>query len=396
MADVVERLLPCPFCGGTNIDPEGWASTERKGPACDDCAGCADTVELWNSRPLSQAGAGGGVVEIDGVARNEALKSYKNSIDNGYSPRAAMDGAIREYLTRAALALRQLARRLSLFLTTPATSRKSGTRLPHTSRPTQGEPRMTDIKDELKVVIDAFNFQPGSMVYDAYAEIISLRHRLTPPATPVQPTASVEAVARIICRRVHEALSGDWRPGELEQKVNAYWPHYRKEAGEILALIHSAPSAPVSAPSPAGGVREALRALYEWYDRDGSVGGASEVFEQHRAVLSSPATPEPVSAPAGEVVRRVRHKKRGTTYQVLGDAEAQVSTGAYRVWPSDADKHDGDGHPARLAHDGLSLTVYRSEQTGKLWCRFPDEFEDGRFEKLPALSNAPGHGEGGL
>jgi hypothetical protein len=62
MADVVERLLPCPFCGGTNIDPEGWVSTERKGPACDDCAGCADTVELWNSRPLSQAGAGGGAV----------------------------------------------------------------------------------------------------------------------------------------------------------------------------------------------------------------------------------------------------------------------------------------------------------------------------------------------
>lgn len=57
------KLLPCPFCGSTNIDPEGWVSTERKGPACDECAGCADTVELWNSRPLSQAGAGGVVVK---------------------------------------------------------------------------------------------------------------------------------------------------------------------------------------------------------------------------------------------------------------------------------------------------------------------------------------------
>lgn len=32
-------------------------------------------------------------------------------------------------------------------------------------------------------------------------------------------------------------------------------------------------------------LREALAALYEWYDRDGSVGAASVVFEAHRAVL---------------------------------------------------------------------------------------------------------------
>jgi hypothetical protein len=48
-------LLPCPFCGSTNIDPEGWASTERAGPACDDCAGTADTVALWNRRPVTAA-----------------------------------------------------------------------------------------------------------------------------------------------------------------------------------------------------------------------------------------------------------------------------------------------------------------------------------------------------
>lgn len=48
--------------------------------------------------------AGAEAVEIDAVARNEALKSYKHSIDNGYPPRAAMDGAIRDYLRRAALA----------------------------------------------------------------------------------------------------------------------------------------------------------------------------------------------------------------------------------------------------------------------------------------------------
>jgi hypothetical protein len=32
---------------------------------------------------------------------------------------------------------------------------------------------------------------------------------------------------------------------------------------------------------------DALAALYEWYDRDGSVGRASEVFEKYRSVVSS-------------------------------------------------------------------------------------------------------------
>ena len=30
----------------------------------------------------------------------------------------------------------------------------------------------------------------------------------------------------------------------------------------------------------------ALRDIYEWYDRDGSVGGASVVFEENRAALA--------------------------------------------------------------------------------------------------------------
>lgn len=45
-------LLPCPFCGSDDIDPAGWASTDRHGPACMVCSGSADTIELWNSRPL--------------------------------------------------------------------------------------------------------------------------------------------------------------------------------------------------------------------------------------------------------------------------------------------------------------------------------------------------------
>ncbi len=47
-------LLPCPFCGSPNIDPCGWAGNDGSyGPACDDCSGSAQTVELWNSRPIA-------------------------------------------------------------------------------------------------------------------------------------------------------------------------------------------------------------------------------------------------------------------------------------------------------------------------------------------------------
>lgn len=50
------QLLPCPFCGSTNVDPEGWMSvnqdgTQKKtGPACDECGGSTESVERWNSR----------------------------------------------------------------------------------------------------------------------------------------------------------------------------------------------------------------------------------------------------------------------------------------------------------------------------------------------------------
>lgn len=56
-----------------------------------------------------------------------------------------------------------------------------------------------------------------------------------------------------------------------------------------------------------------------------------------------------------------RHIKRGSTYRVLGEAEAQVA------------------HDFRPLRDGDKLTVYQAED-GRLWARFVDEFHDGRFE----------------
>ncbi len=72
---------------------------------------------------------------------------------------------------------------------------------------------------------------------------------------------------------------------------------------------------------------------------------------------------------ANNLKRRVRSLKRGTTYRVLGEAEVQISK------PTLSTK-------GRLLTEGEKLTVYQADEDGKLWVRFPDEFEDGRFEEI--------------
>jgi len=62
---------------------------------------------------------------------------------------------------------------------------------------------------------------------------------------------------------------------------------------------------------------------------------------------------------------RVRHKKRGSTYRVLGRGELQSSS---------------------PIEEGAMLVVYRCETDGRLWVRPAVEFDDGRFE---TLSDAP-------
>ena len=53
------ELLPCPFCGSSEVDPNGWYRMTDKvfgsgcvefGPACDECGSIARTVAAWNTR----------------------------------------------------------------------------------------------------------------------------------------------------------------------------------------------------------------------------------------------------------------------------------------------------------------------------------------------------------
>lgn len=64
-----------------------------------------------------------------------------------------------------------------------------------------------------------------------------------------------------------------------------------------------------------------------------------------------------LSAPTGR--ERVRHRKRGSTYTVMGRAKVQTGT---------------------PLTDYSEVVVYRSEADGSLWVRPVAEFEDGRFE----------------
>lgn len=89
----------------------------------------------------------------------------------------------------------------------------------------------------------------------------------------------------------------DVRPGNsanLLIEMRSAWTMLSEREQEIERLRALAKPAPA-----VEAVREALRAIYEWYDRDGSVGGASAVFEEHRAAIA-PAAQAGTVAQEGE------------------------------------------------------------------------------------------------
>lgn len=195
--------------------------------------------------------------------------------------------------------------------------------------------------------------------------------RTTPPATPAQPNASVEAVDLhdfITHRRAwrqalemalaasdsmetaeywnHEVKAFDrafdliapiasltpaptqgdgpqlrgipfeqfWGEISREERERIRSTDLHKKGDTVLVwvnegdLYHPTPSAPVSAPSPAGGVREALQKLLDHPTN-------AEVIASASAALSSPATPEPEASLYHKTGERITRKDLNNAYR---------------------------------------------------------------------------------
>jgi hypothetical protein len=71
-------------------------------------------------------------------------------------------------------------------------------------------------------------------------------------------------------------------------------------------------------------------------------------------------------------LRRFRHWKRGTTYEVIG--YGRVQSGLW-VEPNTC--------PRPGPVDMREVVIYRGEEDGSMWVRPIEEFNDGRFEEIP-------------
>lgn len=99
------ELLPCPFCGGTNIDPAEWSGNDGKfGPGCGDCGALAESAEDWNRRAAS-------VVGDDGLPQLPEADEYSATrmLPNGELAPRFNGTTLRQY-ARAAIAADRAAR----------------------------------------------------------------------------------------------------------------------------------------------------------------------------------------------------------------------------------------------------------------------------------------------
>lgn len=227
MADVVERLLPCPFCGSDAKHQERHNPMSRWRHSIDCCSSSCgmsgpvaaskrEALDLWNERALSQAGAGGVL-----TAR---ITDYLTG-GGLFNPELADHDVVRDLLIecRAALAPSPAGKPVAQY-------------------------RWRDPGGEWSAWFE------GPLPDGCETETRVLY--TTPPATPVQPTASVEAVARALC--VEDGYDPDepviggqstafqdfgqrWQANERSENTLG-GRNYVREARAVLASLTPAPT----------------------------------------------------------------------------------------------------------------------------------------------------------
>jgi hypothetical protein len=171
--------------------------------------------------------------------------------------------------------------------------------------------------------------------------------------------------------RVEQQVAAGREIYRLMNKLDAIREEGKREAFEEAAKVADGWERQFIAASDKEDLRSVGREI-----RDCQVVAAGKIAEDIRALSSAPppATAQPRSEEGGGVgLRRFRHKKRGTTYRLIGEAQIQCASPLteYEV-----------------------VTVYRAEvgplnDESGLWVRRKAEFEDGRFEEIEATTPPP-------
>lgn len=364
MADVVERL---------RAQASDWDAQQRQDMAKLN-RDAAREIEALRAR-LSQAGAGG-VVEPWAIAR----KVVAETLDQSGSAQAAtlvLDGKC-DCWADVTLAHRAV---LAALAANPSAGEPVAWQWRHCGE--QGW-RLSWDKP----------FNPGIELKPLYT---------TPPATPVQPTASVEAVEPEMMEALYDKIEGleadlesavevAFRRGAVEwtrlnyptiyARLNAASLTAPAQGDVVCALVPPpetyggspdepwtgkmpTPSSPVSAPSPAGGAREAgdlrraIHEIVEWVEMEVDLSLRPALRNRIEAAKSLLERPALSSSATGEVA---------------------VEQAAIRIIRNRA--ADGPSADRAVAHARQFDT---------------DVWRDAKRDARAALSNpAPGHGEGGL
>ena len=135
----------------------------------------------------------------------------------------------------------------------------------------------------------------------------------------------------------------------------------RSEAHQLVDYVFDRPAG--DPPQEVGGVEVTLAALCLAHDIDKHAAAEAElarIWTKVEAIRAKQAA-KPKHGPLPGRVRIVRHKKRGSTYRVVGTAMLQAS---------------------EPVGEACAMVVYRAVDGGSLWVRPEAEFDDGRFEEV--------------